>query len=217
VLRIIASRWIHLAIWTFGVLFLAGYLALSGDWRVSVPWALAYVGIALAFSSIFYGVLRLHERLPTLDRYLLFDGGNDAPGEQISGDQWTLAYVKYHLDTGLRTKAVLLSPTEDGLVCVPVLLVGIGLIPAAIGGVVFGALHLARFTYLDCMVKAGIYGLVCYYILPHGLLTVVLGHFLTNGVAFAFMQMAERQLAAKLRSNSTVEPDARESGARGSP
>jgi hypothetical protein len=216
VIRLLSSRWTHIAIWIFGFSFLAGYLALSGDWRVSFPWALAYVAISLSVGWFFSVALRLHERLPALDRYLLFER-DDKATEQINNDEWTLRYVKYHLDTGLRTKTVLLTPAEDGLICVPVLLTGAGLVPAALGGMVFGLLHLGRFTYLDCIAKAIIYALVCYYVLPHGLLTVVVGHFIMNGLAFAFMQVAERKLSAKLRSNNTVEADARETGARGSP
>ena len=210
-------RWTHIATWILGLLFLVGYFSFSGGWRVSVPWAFAYVGISLSVGWFFAVVLRIHERLPKLDRYLPFDRQDNASSQQMTEDEWNLAYVKYHLDSGLRTRAALLSPAEDGFICVPVLMLGIGPVQAALAGVVFGALHLGRFTYLDCLAKAVIYGLVCLYVLPHGLLTVVLGHFMTNGVAFAFMQFAERKFTDKLRSNSTVEPDARESGARGSP
>jgi cation transporter-like permease len=176
-----------------------------------------YVGISLSVGWFFSIVLRLHERFRALDRYLSADRVDNTTNEQMTRDEWALAYVKYHLDSGLRTRSVLLSPAEDGLVCVPVLLLGIGPVQAAIGGAVFGILHLGRFTRLDCAAKAIIYGLVCYYVLPHGLLTVVLGHYMTNGMAFAFMQLAERRLDAKLRSGSTMKPDARQSRVRGSP
>jgi hypothetical protein len=104
VLRFLASRWICGAIWTLGLLFLVGYLALGGDWRVSIPWALAYVGISLLVGWFFSVVPRLHERLPALDRYLLLDGEDNAASKPMTRDEWSLAYARFHLNTGLRTK-----------------------------------------------------------------------------------------------------------------
>jgi hypothetical protein len=78
-------------------------------------------------------------------------------------------------------------------------------------------LHLGRFTYLECIGKSITYALVCYFVLPHGVLTVAVGHLIMNGVAFVGIQVARRKLSKKLRSNPTVDADARNSSARGSP
>jgi len=215
VTRILTSRWTWIAIGAAGLGLLGGYLALSGDWRISVPWAFAYVAISVAVAWLFVG-LKLHERLPKLDRHLLYPHDHNAAGSKLTSDQWALAYARY-IDAGFRTKAALLTPAEDGLICVPVLLIGIGFVAAFVAGIVFGLLHLGRFTYLDCIGKAIIYTLVCLFVLPHGLLTVVLGHLLMNGIAFFGLQVAKHKLGAKLRSNHTVETDARETRARGSP
>jgi hypothetical protein len=206
-----------MTIWVVGLGLLGSYLWFVRDWRISISWAFGYVAISFFVGWLFSGALRLEERLPKLDRYLLYPHDDKPSANELTRDQWALAYVKYHLDTGLRTKAALLVPAEDGLICVPVLFIGIGIVPAIAAGAVFGLIHLGRFTYLDCIAKALIYALVCYFVLPHGLLTVVLGHLLTNGIAFLFMLVGERKLSAKLRSNNTVETDARESSARGSP
>jgi hypothetical protein len=215
VTRILKSIWTWITLWATGLCLLGGYLALTGDWRISVPWALAYVAISVAVAWLFVG-LKLYERFPKLDRHLLYPHDDKAGGGELTSDQWALAYARY-IDAGFRSKAALLTPGEDGLICVPVLLVGIGFVPAFVGGIVFGVLHLGRFTYLDCIGKGIIYALVCYFVLPHGLLTVVLGHLLMNGIAFFGLQVAKHKLGAKLRSNHTVETDARETGARGSP
>jgi len=55
---------------------------------------------------------------------------------------------------------------------------------------------------------------VCYFILPHGVLTVVLGHAMMNGIAFVGIQIARRKLSEKLRSISTPHTEAR-AGERG--
>ena len=88
-------------------------------------------------------------------------------------------------------KAVALTPGEDGLICVPLLLVGINPLSAALGGIVFGLLHVERFTYLECIAKSITYGL---FVLPHGLLTVVLGHLIMNGIGFAGLRVIKRHV-----------------------
>jgi hypothetical protein len=128
----------------------------------------------------------------------------------VSSDDWALKQANY-LNSGFRAKAVLSTPAEDGLICVPVLLAGIGPVSILLGGLAFGFLHLGRFTYLECMAKSITYAAVCYFVLPHGVLTVVLGHAIMNGIAFLGIQIARRRLSEKLRSNSTPHTDARAS------
>jgi hypothetical protein len=151
---------------------------------------------------------------PRLNDYLLYrnDGHKEA---SLSGDEWALRQAGY-LGSGFRGKTILITPAEDGLVCVPVLLVGIGWLSAALGGIAFGLIHLGRFTYLECIGKSITYALVCYFVLPHGLLTVALGHMITNGIAFIAIQVAKRKLSKKLRANPTVATHPRNSGMPGS-
>lgn len=61
--------------------------------------------------------------------------------------------------------------------------------------------------------------------LPHGLLTVVLGHFMTNGISFAVLQVVKRRMERlqaverkmEERSNRRVDADARDTSAHPSP
>jgi MFS family permease len=213
--RMFKSTWVRIALGTLGWPLLAGYLVLTGDWRLSPVWALAFPAISFSVAWLFIG-LKLFDRFPSLNRYLLYSETDETRPTAVSNDDWALKQAHY-LNSQFRAKAVLSTPAEDGLICVPVLLVGIGPFSAALGGVVFGFLHLGRFTYLECIGKSITYAAVCYFVLPHGVLTVVLGHVITNGIGFVVVQIARRKLSEKLRSNSTVETDARESSARGSP
>jgi hypothetical protein len=213
--RVLKSKWSYIAIAIAGFGLLGGYLASTEDWRVSIPWALAFPAISFSVAWAFVA-LGLFDRFPKLNRYLLSSTSDQGPERPLSGDEWSLRQANY-LASGFRGRAVLSIPAEDGLICIPVLLIGIDPLSALLGGVAFGVIHLARFTYIECIGKSVTYALVCYFVLPHGLLTVVLGHVIMDGVAFAAIQVARRKLSARLRSNPTVDPDARKSSARGSP
>jgi len=209
------SRPIHIALGLVGFVLLGSYLIATGDWRISPVWALAFPAISFSVAWGFVG-LKLFNRLPKLNRYLLFPVGDQENEAPLSYDEWSLRQANY-LESSFRGKAILTTPAEDGLICVPVLLVGITALSTALGGIAFGLMHLGRFTYLECIGKSITYALVCYFVLPYGLLTVVLGHMIMNGLSFVGIQLAKRKLSAKLRSNSTVDTDAHHSGARGSP
>jgi hypothetical protein len=188
---------------------------LTGDWRISPAWALAFPAISFSVAWLFVG-LKLFDRYPKLNGYLLYSDTDQTRPSAVSSDDWARKQADY-LNSGFRAQAVLSTPAEDGLICVPVLLVGVGPLSVVLGGLAFGFLHLARFTYLECIGKSITYAAVCYFVLPHGVLTVVLGHVIMNGIGFVGIQIARRKFPEKLRSNSAVDADARNSGARGSP
>ena len=197
----------------FGLL--GSYLLVTGDWRISPIWALAFPAISFSVAWAFVG-LKLFDRFSKLNAYLLHPNASEKREVPLSDDEWSLRQARY-LESGFRGKAILTTPAEDGLICVPVLLVGVGSVSAALGGIAFGFIHLGRFTYLECIGKSITYALVCYFVLPHGLLTVAFGHVIMNGIGFIAIQVAKRKLSEQLRSNPTVDTDARKSGARGSP
>jgi len=213
--RLFKSSWVQITLATLGWPLLVGYLLVTEDWRVSPVWALAFPAISLAVAGLFIR-LKLFDRFPKLNGYLLYSDTDEARPAAVSSDDWALKQAEY-LNSGFRAKAVLSTPAEDGLICVPVLLMGIGPLSAALGGIAFGFLHLARFSYLECIGKSITYSAVCYFVLPHGVLNVVVGHLITNGIGFVMLHIARRKLSDKLRSDKTVETDARESSARGSP
>ena len=166
------SRWARIALGTLGWPLLIGYLLLTGDWRVAPVWALAYPAIAFSASWLLVGP-KLFDRFPRLNGYLLDSDTVETKPTALSNDAWALKHANY-LNSQFRAKDVLSTPAEDGLIGVPVLLVGIGPLSAGLGGVAFGFLDLARFTYLECIGKSVTYAAICYFVLPNGVLTVEL-------------------------------------------
>jgi len=213
VIQLLKSRWTYVTIRVVGFSLLVGYLAVTTDWRISVPWVLAFPPISFSVAWLFVG-LNLFDRFPKLNRYILYPQTNGNAEHARSDNEWALSQAKYLEGGG---KSVVFAPTEDGLICVPVLLVGIGAITAILGGLAYGLVHLGRFTYLECIGKAITYTLVCYFVLPQGLLTVVAGHLLMDLIALAALKVTKHKLSVELRSKPTVERDARKSGARPSP
>ena len=185
--------------WTFIVARLVGgclllvYLVDEGNPSFSPLWAACYIAISLTVACVFVG-LRLHDRFPQLDRYH-FSRVQPLAG-QISENEWIRRKVR-HVSSMVRGNAVLITPAEDGLICVPILIIGISPISAIIGGAVFGALHLATYTYLECIGKAIIYALACVIILPHGVLNIVLGHFVLDVSAAGLLMIFRRRLPSK--------------------
>lgn len=200
---ILKSGWTYTLIHFVGFGLLGGYLILTDDWRISVTWALAYPAMALAV-AILLVTLDLSRRFPKLNNYYLIPDARVATSE----DEWSLNQSK-RFEGMMGRGRFLLAPAEDGLICVPVLLAGLGMASSGLGGVVFGLLHLGRFTYLECIGKSIYYALVCIFVLPHGLLTVALGHVLMDAIALAVAKVAKRKLLHKSRSNPAAPQAAR--------
>ena len=157
--RFFKATWFWITLKVLGWGFLAGYLLLSGDWRVSPFWALGVPAVSFFVAWLFVG-LKLFDRIPKLNGYLLYSDGDKTRPTAVSSDDWALKQAAY-LNAGFRWKAFLSTPAEDGLICVPILLAGIGPLSAMLGGVAFGCLHLARYTYMECIGKSITYAIVC--------------------------------------------------------
>lgn len=196
------SSWTYTLIRLVGFGLLGGYLFLTDDWRISVTWALAFPAIAFVVAILLVN-LDLSRRFPTLDKYFLFPNAQVASSEE----EWCRNQAKC-AEAMMGRGRFLLAPAEDGLICVPVLLAGLGVATSTLGGIVFGLLHLGRFTYLECIGKSIYYSLVCMFVLPHGLLTVALGHVLMDASALAAIKVAKRKLVSESRSNPAVKRDA---------
>ena len=137
--------------------------------------------------------LRLHDRFPKLNRYLIYPIDSQKPQAALSEDEWARGQLKY-IDSGLPGSLILAAPSEDGLICVPVLMVGLGPISAALAGLVFGLLHLGRYSFFECLGKGTYYVLICMFVLPHGLLTVALGHLIMDILALLMIKYLRKQL-----------------------
>ena len=191
--RFLKSRWTYTIIRVAGFSFLVGYVVLTGDWHISIYWALAFPAIALFVSWLIIR-LKLSDRFPKLNDYVLIPRSNQGAETALSDDEWALRQAKY-LASGMQGASILLAPSEDGLICVPILMAGLGLISSVLGGMAFGVLHLGRFTYLECIGKSIYYTLVCVLILPHGLVTVALGHLLLDSIGLITLKVAKRNLS----------------------
>jgi hypothetical protein len=176
VINLLAKKSTYWFLRIVGFGFLVSYLLISQDFAFSFIWVLGYFAIVALVAWVIIVVLDLPKKFPKLDRYYFFQTKVDHKTKPLSDKEWVIKQAEY-FESGFQKKTILLTPSEDGLICVPIVLVGISPISAILGGLVFGFLHLGRFTYLDCIGKTIIYGLVCLFILPHGLLTVVVGHF----------------------------------------
>lgn len=184
------SRWIYRGLNVVGAVLLAWYLATTEDWRFSLVWAGVFAVLAYAVSFALV-LLKVPEHFPRLNRRLVAPSG-PRPKDEAEWIKAQLTYIQSF------ERNVALSPAEDGLVCVPVLLVGLNPITAALGGLIFGALHLRSYTYLECLGKAGYYAIACAIVLPNGILTVVVGHLISNVLGFAILRIAAKRHARTL-------------------
>jgi hypothetical protein len=176
-----------LAIRVPGFALLAGYLIWSSDYAFSLAGAFGYLFIEIVVACLFFG-LRLGERLPALNRYHFYPRVPSDRNQPLTEKEWLIKRSEY-LESVLGGWRILVVPSEDGLICVPLILVGINPVTALIAGATFGLLHVVRFTYLECIVKAVYYGMACFFILPYGILTVVVGHFTTDALLLVLLKL----------------------------
>lgn len=113
-------------------------------------------------------------------------------------------------------RSILLAPGETGLFFLPVALIGVAWWSVLLAAVLFGFAHYKTYSIEQCSLKAFIAFLNCYFILPYGVIHLVIGHLIVDAVAIGtFWMITSRE--DRLSANSTVETDARETSARGSP
>ena len=180
-----------------GYSFLVIYLIVIRDFTFSIPWTFGFFAIAVSVAvsvATLMHVLKLPERFPKLESHHFACKAPEAE-RPLTHDEWKKKYEEWeeqkreYDSSRIRLRSIVHTPAEDGLNCVPVILVGINPVSAIVSGLVFGFLHLRTCTYLDCISKAVNYSLVCLIILPHGLLTVVAGHFLNDLIAWVAMKV----------------------------
>ena len=84
-----------------------------------------------------------------------------------------------------RPYMVLLAPGEDGIFFVPVALIGVTWWAALLASVLFGLAHYRTYSTSQCVVKSVGAFLCCLFVLPHGVINFVVGHFLLDAFATA--------------------------------
>jgi hypothetical protein len=186
-----------LAIRVPGFALLAGYLIWSSDYAFSLAGTLGYLLIEIAVACLFFG-LALGKRFPALNRYYFYPKAPSDRNQPLTEKEWLIKRSEY-LESVLGGWRILVVPSEDGLICVPLILVGINPVTALIAGATFASLHFVQFTYLDCIVKAVYYGLVCFFILPYGILTVVAGHLMTDVSILLLLKLTKWLARTRMR------------------
>jgi len=176
-MNFVARKSTYTLIKGLGFILLILYFYIYRDFSFSLVWALSYVVISCLIAVISVE-LDLDRRFPALGKCLFVE-----TYEESDDKEWAKAEGNYLLNM-FSGWSFFLTPGEDGFICVPILLFGINPITALIGGLVFGLLHIVRFSYFECLMKVIIYALVCNFVLPHGLLTVIAGHMITNAIAW---------------------------------
>lgn len=84
-----------------------------------------------------------------------------------------------------------LASAESAFFYVPLLWVGINPISAFIAASLFGFAHYPAFFLRNCIYKTLIQFFVALVILPHGILTVMLGHFIVDNVPFIILKLSK--------------------------
>ena len=164
-----------------GLVFVVWYFARYGV-EFDAIWIFAYLGLALILGLI-YGFLLD----PLLERFF-----SSQRVDVESAGQRIFKPVKSH---PLRTFSLI--PGEDGLFFVPLLLIGVTPVTAALTSVLFGLAHYPLFPVKYCIVKTTLFFLVAVFILPHGLATVIVGHLLLDGAVLVGWTLASRAGASQ--------------------
>lgn len=113
-------------------------------------------------------------------------------------------------------RTIILAPGETGLFFVPVAIIGVTWWSALLAAALFGLAHHRTYSVEQCAVKAFTAFLNGYFILPYGVIHLVIGHLIVDALGIgAFWLTTSKE--DRLSANNTVETDARESGARGLP
>ena len=166
-LRRIWSSCIDVTKWV-GLVLLVGYFWLHPPY-ISFYW----IGIYLAL-CITTGVIGGLLIIPLIEKVI--------PSQRLS-PPWRPNKVKGG-GVWILWRGILLTPGEDGAFCVPLLLVGLTPINAAIFSLVFAAYHYPHYAARYCLGKAVMFFGTSMVVLPHGLGSMVVGHFLQDVLAF---------------------------------
>lgn len=137
--------------------------------HIDIAWVSAYVALALALGAVFALVANpLLVRLIPTQRFDPSPYG-DRRVAQAKRRPWTQA---------------ILVVGEDGFFFVPLLLVGISPLTAAVVSVTYAAMHYPEFPVKHCVAKVVLLYLIATVILPHGLGSVIVGHLVLDAFVY---------------------------------
>ena len=191
-----SSDWLIKAARIFGGVLAVGYVLQNGaDLQFSLAWSFGFIAIAVSVGWLMV-LLNLDNRFPELRRHLVYAIPNKQETPPVDERERARRKAERLLRSAWGGWLVLLTPAEDGLICIPLVVAGITPFTALIGGLIFGFLHLRAYSYFECLGKAIYYTIACYVILPHGFLSVVAGHFALDAVFLVVLMQMRRQGAA---------------------
>jgi len=165
--------WPSWANWKFGLKavglsFLAVYFW-NDPPQVDIFWVGAYVAIALGV-GVFFGLV-----------------ANPILGRLIPDQRFDVTPYGDHRAAEAKRRPwleLLMLPGEDGFFFVPLLLVGINPITAAVVSAAYAAIHYPEYPIKHCVVKVVLLYLIATVILPNGLGSVIVGHLILNSFAY---------------------------------
>lgn len=152
-----------------------------------VWWVLFYLGILLACTGTWFLLSKLifsliQKARPQLEaKALIVEGKTPAGSENEAPIISQIVDLSTHPVKALRE--LILLPGEDGLFFVPLLLIGLNPITALVFVGLFGLAHVGQYQLSHVVIKTVSYYLVIVFVLPHGLLNIIIGHVIVDSVA----------------------------------
>lgn len=111
---------------------------------------------------------------------------------------------------------VWLAPAESAFFFVPVLYVGINPITVGLAAALFGAMHYPNFFIRNCIYKSLMHFALALVVLPHGILTVMAGHFFVDHLPLWVMRLLDKipdSVGTETEPNKGPKSDAQKSRA----
>jgi hypothetical protein len=166
----IGPTWANWKFWLklVGLAFLLAFFWYSPP-HVDLTWVAAYLGLVIAAGLILGWVVD-----PVLARLIPSQNVDPTP----YGDRRAAQVKRRPLIEAL------LLPGEDGFFFVPLLVVGIEPLTAAIASMAYAATHYPEYPLKNCVGKAAILYLIAIWILPNGLGSVIVGHLVVDWIAY---------------------------------
>jgi hypothetical protein len=198
VTRFICTYKISWLVRAVGSSLLVYYFLTTRSFDFSIGFVLLYFVLGLVI-----GLLLSSERItkyyPVLNNYYCNRFRSNG-GPLQTEDEYFASKINHTLSLAKHKAAWLFLPVEDGLAFVPVLILGINPYTAIISGLIFAFIHINNYSYLECIGKFIIAYLVCILLLPYGLLTVIVGHYINDIIAVLVLKF----IAVKHMPNNTL-------------
>ena len=191
-MKFLTIKFTYQSLRVIGFCFIAAYLYFNRDFRFSIAWASMYIVIALLVSTIMHNI-NLKKLFPNINTFHFNITNRQQFNPEMTERELDRIAIN-NMKLTLKGSNILFSISEDGLISVPILVTGISVFSAVFGGIAFGLLFLINNTYFNCLAKTITYSLAIFYILPHGILTIIAGHFAMNFFGLIAIRIFESKI-----------------------